>query len=202
MIATRPERLRRVTVSHAGSVMGTPAYMAPEQAAGEIERIDERADVFALGSILCEVLTGRPAYTGRTGGEIRRKAALGDLADALARLDACGADAGPDRAGPRLPGPRARGPPPRRRRGGRADHRLPRRRAGAAPAAERERAMAEARRDRGAQPRRLQLGLAALILGMMTLGGLRAAYELQRRHARDTRVYASSSPADVITFAR
>ena len=67
--------------------------MAPEQARGEIERVDERADVFALGSILCEILTGQPAFVGRTSGEIQRKAALGDTADALARLDACGADA-------------------------------------------------------------------------------------------------------------
>ncbi len=78
--------------SRAGSVLGTPSYMAPEQARGEIERVDERADVFALGSILCEVLTGQPAFTGRSSGEIQRKAALGDTSDALARLDGCGAD--------------------------------------------------------------------------------------------------------------
>ena len=41
-------------LSQAGSVMGTPAYMPPEQASGDIDRLDERADVFALGSILCE----------------------------------------------------------------------------------------------------------------------------------------------------
>src|SRR5262249_47040675 len=53
-------------VSEAGSAMGTPSYMAPEQARGEIDRIDERADVFALGSILCEILTGQPAFAGRS----------------------------------------------------------------------------------------------------------------------------------------
>ena len=62
-------------LSHAGSVLGTPSYMAPEQARGETDRIDERADVFALGSILCEILTGSPAFTGRSSSEILRKAA-------------------------------------------------------------------------------------------------------------------------------
>ena len=80
-------------LSLAGSVMGTPAYMAPEQARGENEQIDERADVFALGSILCEILTGKSAAIGRTVGEVKRKVALGDLSEAYARLDACGADA-------------------------------------------------------------------------------------------------------------
>ena len=74
-------------LSQAGSVMGTPAYMAPEQARGEIETVDERADVFALGSILCEILTGKPAFVGRNSGELHRKAALGDLADAMSRLE-------------------------------------------------------------------------------------------------------------------
>ncbi len=51
-------------LSEAGSVLGTPAYMAPEQARGETEAVDRRADVFAMGSILCEVLTGSPAFGG------------------------------------------------------------------------------------------------------------------------------------------
>jgi serine/threonine-protein kinase len=79
--------------TEAGSLMGTPAYMAPEQANGEVARMDRRADVFGLGAILCEVLTGRPPYVGRSYEEVRRRAANGDLADARARLDGCGADA-------------------------------------------------------------------------------------------------------------
>ncbi len=74
-------------LSQAGSIMGTPSYMAPEQARGEGDQVDERADVFALGSIFCELLTGEPAFTGRSPGEIQRKAARGELADALERLD-------------------------------------------------------------------------------------------------------------------
>ena len=79
-------------LSSAGSVLGTPAYMSPEQARGESDLIDERADVFALGSILCEILSGQPAFQGRSAGEIQRKAARGDLDDALSRLDSCQAD--------------------------------------------------------------------------------------------------------------
>jgi hypothetical protein len=45
-----------------GAVVGTPAYMAPEQAAGDLDRIDERTDVFALGGLLYHVLTGAAPY--------------------------------------------------------------------------------------------------------------------------------------------
>jgi serine/threonine-protein kinase len=77
--------------SMVGSVMGTPNYMPPEQAQGLVDVVDERTDVFALGAILCEILTGAPPYQG-TDIESVLKARKADLADAKARLDACGAD--------------------------------------------------------------------------------------------------------------
>ncbi len=48
-----------------GSVMGTPGYMAPEQARGDRQMIDARADIFSLGAVLFECLTGRPAFQGQ-----------------------------------------------------------------------------------------------------------------------------------------
>jgi eukaryotic-like serine/threonine-protein kinase len=79
--------------TQAGSVLGTPAYMAPEQARGEVSSLDERCDVFGLGAILCEILTGQPPYSGGDRADLLRRAAVGDLADAWARLEGCGADA-------------------------------------------------------------------------------------------------------------
>jgi serine/threonine-protein kinase len=78
--------------SRAGSVMGTPAYMPPEQALGQIEQVDRRSDVFALGAILCEILTGDPPYRAASGDPMLQ-AARSDLSDAFARLEAAHADA-------------------------------------------------------------------------------------------------------------
>ncbi len=74
-----------------GTVFGTPAYLPPEQARGEIDRVDKRADVFGLGSILCEILTGQPPYTGIDGREVYHKAVAADTANALSRLNASSA---------------------------------------------------------------------------------------------------------------
>ncbi|MBI3848227.1 MAG: tetratricopeptide repeat protein, partial [Planctomycetes bacterium] len=80
------------TASMAGTVLGTPAYMSPEQARGDVAEVDERSDVFGLGAILCEILTGRAPFFGDTVAEITDRAKRGDVADAVRRLDQCGAD--------------------------------------------------------------------------------------------------------------
>jgi eukaryotic-like serine/threonine-protein kinase len=78
--------------SRPGSILGTPSYMAPEQARGAMDTLDERADVFALGSILCEILTGQPAFVGEGPSEVYGKAERADLSDTFRRLDACEAE--------------------------------------------------------------------------------------------------------------
>jgi eukaryotic-like serine/threonine-protein kinase len=206
-------------LSQAGSVMGTPAYMPPEQAGGDLDRLDERADVFALGSILCEVLTGLPAFTGRTAGEIHRKAARGDLADAFARLDACGAAA--ELAG------LARDclacePEDRPRDAGAVAERLTAYLAGVQErlrTAELARVEAQARAEEEAKRRtladalaekaeahaveegrrrRLQVGLAASVLALSTVGGLATTAYLHQRQARAAQVELTLNEATLL----
>ncbi len=71
------------TLTIAGAVMGTPAYMAPEQARGE--PLDERADVFALGAMLYHLLAGVPPYNARTATDVIAAAALGRVVPLLER---------------------------------------------------------------------------------------------------------------------
>jgi serine/threonine-protein kinase len=173
-----------VDESQAGSALGTPAYMAPEQAAGALERVDRRSDVFGLGSILCEVLTGQAVYTGRGAPEVVRKAMRGETAEALARLEGCGAEAGLIALAKDC---LAVGPEDRPRDAGRVAERMTAYLAGVqerVQAAERARAVAVARAIEERRRRKVQLALAASVLALTTLGGLSTTYYLQQQQAR------------------
>jgi tetratricopeptide (TPR) repeat protein/tRNA A-37 threonylcarbamoyl transferase component Bud32 len=78
--------------TEAGSMLGTPAFIPPEQAVGQIEQVNERSDVFGLGALLAVILTGKPPYVGATFESVRVQAVRGKLGDCFARLDASGAE--------------------------------------------------------------------------------------------------------------
>jgi tetratricopeptide (TPR) repeat protein len=78
-----PTQSGSATLTVAGAVMGTPAYMSPEQARGET--VDQRGDVFALGAMLYHLLAGVPPYTARTATDVIAAAAVGKVVPLMHR---------------------------------------------------------------------------------------------------------------------
>jgi serine/threonine protein kinase len=76
---------RGLLSERAGSVLGTLAYMPPEQAIGAVDQLDQRSDVFGLGAVLCALLTGKPPCVG-ADAFAARPAFADDLAAAWRKL--------------------------------------------------------------------------------------------------------------------
>ena len=70
-----------------GNIFGTPCYMSPEQARGDLDDIDERSDIFSLGAILYEVLTGTHPIPGDSLRDMVINARLGDVPPPDERVD-------------------------------------------------------------------------------------------------------------------
>ena len=63
-----------------GQVLGTPAYMAPEQAQGRLDLVGPATDIFGAGAILYEILAGRPPFAGATTVDVLQRAQQGEIA--------------------------------------------------------------------------------------------------------------------------
>ncbi len=64
--------------TQAGSALGTPSYMSPEQASGRLDLLGPASDIYSLGATLYTLLTGRPPIEGKDTVEVLRKAQLGE----------------------------------------------------------------------------------------------------------------------------
>ncbi|MCA9192828.1 MAG: tetratricopeptide repeat protein [Planctomycetales bacterium] len=183
-----------------GSILGTPSYLPPEQALGNVEEINERSDVFGLGAILCVILTGDPPYVADSGTRIFILAQGAKLDDCFARLDGCGADAELIGLAKHCLQPEAKNRP---RNAGvlqdrvaayieSVDARL--------RATELARAAGEVRVEEERKRRKIQLALVSTLLMLIGLGGGGWAYVQQQ--AADRLAIATANINDKLNDAR
>src|SRR5262249_38115896 len=66
-------------LTRAGAVLGTPAYMSPEQAAGRLDELGPATDIYGLGATLYHLLTGQPPLSGSDTGAVLQKVLKGDF---------------------------------------------------------------------------------------------------------------------------
>lgn len=66
-------------LTRSGSVVGTPSFMAPEQASGQTRRVTHLADIYSLGAILYNLITGNPPFQSETAWETIRQVVSSDL---------------------------------------------------------------------------------------------------------------------------
>ncbi|HEY8504023.1 MAG TPA: tetratricopeptide repeat protein, partial [Gemmataceae bacterium] len=166
-----PQEEGGVEPTRYGSVLGTYAYMPPEQARGWVGEVDRRSDVFALGAILCDILTGKPPYPGPSRREMQIQAFEADLSGAFARLEACGADPELVALARHCLAPRKEERPANAGEvaAAVAAHQAAAQERLQAERLERERAQVKAAEER--KRRRWQAGLAAAVLGLVVLTG-------------------------------
>ncbi len=84
LLPSPPEvkQLPRPGLTLEGQAVGTPGYMSPEQAAGKLDLVDEKSDVFSLGAVLFEILVGHPPLPGKSHEEVLRRALAGPIPEA------------------------------------------------------------------------------------------------------------------------